>query len=56
MKAEKIKYKKKKAKHEVLATFGEWVSGGEESSTNSSDGSFKRFTTRTNMGISSSNI
>ena len=56
MKAEKIKYKKKKAKHEVLATFGEWVSGGEESSTSSSDGSFKRFTTRTNMGLSSSNI
>ena len=46
MKAEKIKYKKKKAKHEVLATFGEWVSGGEESSASSRDESNKKFTTR----------
>jgi hypothetical protein len=40
MKVERIKYKKKKQakkekkpKHEALAIFGEWVSGGEESST-----------------------
>jgi hypothetical protein len=61
MKVERIKYKKKKQekkekkpKHEVLAIFGEWVSGGEESSTSSSDESFKRFTTCTNIGASSS--
>jgi hypothetical protein len=53
---ERIKYKKKKEKkkekkpnHEALAIFGEWVSGGEESSTNSSDESIKRFTARTNV-------
>jgi hypothetical protein len=53
MKVERIKYKKKKQdkvkkpKHEALAIFGEWVSGGEESSTSSSDALIKRFTTRT---------
>ena len=41
MKVERIKYKKKKeqrkenkSKQEALATFGEWVSDDEESSTN----------------------
>ena len=29
--------KEKKPKHESFAIFGEWVSGGEESSTSSSD-------------------
>jgi len=41
--------KEKKPKHESFAIFGEWVSGGEESS--SSDESNKKFTTR--MGSSS---
>ena len=41
--------KEKKAKHESFAIFGEWVSGGEESS--SSDESNKKFITR--MGSSS---
>ena len=60
MKVER-RFKKKKEKkeknpqHESFATFDEWISGGEESSTSSSDESNKRFTTRTNMG-SSSNI
>ena len=55
MKVEK-KFKKKKQKkekkpnHESFAIFGEWVSGGEESSASSSDESSKRFTTRTNLG------
>ncbi|RLM80490.1 hypothetical protein C2845_PM12G10080 [Panicum miliaceum] len=56
MKVERIKYKKKKPKHEPLSIFGVWVSGGEESSTSSSDESIKRFTTRTNIGASSSNM
>ena len=43
----------KKPKHESFAIFGEWVSGGEESSASSSDKSSKRFTTRTNFGSSS---
>jgi len=47
----------KKPKEEALIVLGEWISGGEESSTNSSDESTKRFTTRINMGMaSSSNI
>ncbi|PVH31899.1 hypothetical protein PAHAL_9G255500 [Panicum hallii] len=61
MKVERINYKKKKQekkkkkpKHEALAIFGEWVSGGEESNTSSSDESIKRFTTRTNIDASSS--
>ena len=33
----KKKKKEKKPKHESFAIFGEWVSGGEESSANSSD-------------------
>ena len=41
--------KEKKLKHESFAIFGEWVSGGEESSASSSDESSKRFTTHTNM-------
>jgi len=45
--------KEKKPQHESFAIFCEWISGGEESSTNSSDESNKRFTTRTNMGSSS---
>ena len=45
--------KEKKPKHESFAIFGEWVSGGEESSASSSDESSKRFTTRTNFGSSS---
>jgi len=45
--------KEKKPQHESFAIFGEWISGGEESSTNSSDESNKRFITRTNMGSSS---
>ena len=45
------KKKEKKPKHESFAIFGEWMSGGEESSTNSSDESNKKFTTR--MGSSS---
>ena len=45
------KKKEKKPKHESFATFGEWVSGGEESSASSSDESNKKFTTR--MGSSS---
>ncbi|RLN12513.1 hypothetical protein C2845_PM09G01270 [Panicum miliaceum] len=58
MKIEKVKYKKeKKPKHEAFATFGEWVSGGEESSTSSSDDeSSKKFTTRFNIGASSSTM
>ena len=44
--------KDKKPKHESFATFGEWVSGGEESSASSSDELNKKFTTRT-MGSSS---
>ena len=56
MKIEK-KFKKnnqkneKKPKHESFAIFGEWVSGGEESSASSSDESNKKFTTH--MGSSS---
>ena len=38
--------KEKKPKHESFAIFGEWVSGGEESSGSSSDESNKKFTTR----------
>ena len=58
MKVERITFKKqekkkKRPKHESFATFGEWISGGEESSTSSSDESNKRFTTRTNIGSSS---
>src|SRR6185369_4176878 len=45
------KKKEKKPKHESFAIFSEWVSGGEESSTSSSDESNKQFTTR--MGSSS---
>jgi hypothetical protein len=59
MKVERIKYKnkkqekkEKKPKHEAFAIFGESVSGGEESSTSSSDESIKRFSTRTNIGTS----
>ena len=33
----KKKEKEKKPKHESFAIFGEWISGGEESSANSSD-------------------
>ena len=51
-KKKKIK-KEKKPQHESFAIFDEWVSGGEESSANSSDESNKKFTTRTNMGSSS---
>ena len=43
--------KEKKPKHESYAIFGEWVSGGEESSASLSDESNKQFTTR--MGSSS---
>ena len=43
--------KEKKPKHESYAIFGEWVSGGEESSASLSDESNKKFTTR--MGLSS---
>jgi len=56
---ERIKFKKrqekneKKPKHEAYATFGERISGAEESSANSNDESNKRFTTRTNMCSSS---
>ena len=42
--------KEKKPQHESFAIFGEWISGGEESSASSSDESNKKFTTRTNMG------
>ena len=45
--------KKKKPKHESIVIFGEWVSGGEESSASSSDESNKKFTTCTNVGLSS---
>ena len=45
--------KEKKPKHESFAIFGEWVSGGEESSASSSDESSKKFTIRTNIGSSS---
>ena len=48
-KFKKNKQKEKKLKHESFAIFGEWVSGGEESSF--SDESNKNFTTR--MGSSS---
>ena len=41
--------KEKKPKHKSFVIFGEWVSGGEESSASSSDESNKRFTNRTNM-------
>ena len=56
IKVERIKFKQekeKKPKHESFATFGEWISGGEESSASSSDELHKRFTTCTNMGSSS---
>ena len=43
--------KEKKPKHESFATFGEQISGGEESSATSSDESNKQFTTH--MGSSS---
>src|SRR6185437_4615408 len=43
--------KEKKPKHESFATFGEWVTGGVQSSATSSDESNKQFTTR--MGSSS---
>ena len=43
--------KEKKPKHESFTIFDEWVSGGEESSTISSDESNKKFTTC--MGSSS---
>ena len=43
--------KEKNPKHESFATFGEWISGGEESSTSLSDESNKKFTTH--MGSSS---
>ena len=50
MKVEKFKKnkqkKEKKPKHESFAIFGEWISGGEESSASSSDESNKKFTTR----------
>ena len=42
----KKKEKEKMSKHESFVIFGEWVSGGEESSANSSDESRKKFTTR----------
>ena len=45
--------KEKKPQHESFAIFGEWISGDEESSANSSDESNKKFTTRTKMGSSS---
>ena len=45
------KKKEKKPKHESFATFGEWVSGGEELSASLSDESNKKFTTL--MGSSS---
>jgi len=44
--------KEKKTKHESFATFGEWVSGGEESSASSNDESSNRFNTHTNFGSS----
>ena len=51
-KFKKNKQKKdKKPKHESFAIFGEWVSGGEESSASSSDESNKKFITR--IGLSS---
>ena len=37
--------KEKKPNHESYSLFGEWVSGGEESSASSSDESNKKFTT-----------
>ena len=45
--------KEKKPKHESFVIFGECVSCGEELSTSSSDESNKKFTTRTNIGPSS---
>ena len=45
-KLKKNKQKEKKPNHESFAIFGEWVSGGEESSASSSDESNKKFTTR----------
>ena len=39
--------KEKKPKHESFAIFGEWVSGGEESSASLRDESSKKFTTHT---------
>jgi len=51
------KKKEKKHKEEAFVALGEWTSGGEESSTSSSDESNKTFPTRFNMGVtSSSNI
>ena len=44
------KKKEKKPKEEALDVLGEWTSGGEESSTSSSDESNKTFTTRVNTG------
>ena len=49
----KKQQKKEKPKHESFAIFGEWVSGGEESSASWSDESSKKITTRTNFGSSS---
>ena len=46
---ENMQKKEKKPKHESYAIFGEWVSGGEESSASSSNESSKKFTTRTSM-------
>ena len=50
-KKKKQQKKEKKPKHKSFAIFGEWVSGGEESSTNSSDESNKKFTTTHQYGI-----
>ena len=52
-KKKKQQKKEKKPKHESFTIFGEWVSGGEESSASSSDELSKKFTTRTNIGSSS---
>ena len=52
-KKKKQQKKEKKPQHESFAIFGEWVSGGKESSASSSDESNKKFTTRTNIGSSS---
>jgi hypothetical protein len=64
LKVERIKYKEKtkkeqenkesRPKHEAYAIFEDWVSGDEESSSNSSDESSKRFTTRTRKSVSTS--
>ena len=45
-KKKKQQKKEKKPKHDSFAIFGEWVSGGEESSASSSDELNKKFTTR----------